>query len=284
MSNDNFQKASYNQTRRLKQAKMQRKIRQSQKRLAQLRILYKVLLILGMLILGYVILKLPQWRLPSNAFDSLNNPALEIVNNRIVPDQKILMALRRNQVPKQPIFLVKTDNLQKSITQLEPVQNVYIRRFWFPARLQIIIIERTPALTISPDINVPPIAFFSADGKLIGREYMPLADDYDTVKIITYGTGDDYRNWDLEKVTDFKKLAMITEAESGEKIEYIDYRNPKDVYIKLPTANVRLGRFSPSSFDKVQRLPSLLPQVKMLNKKVKYIDLRWESSFIKLDE
>jgi len=284
MSNDNFQKASYNQTRRLKQAKMQRKIRQSQKRLTQLRTLYKVGLILGMLILGYVILKLPQWRLPSNAFDSLNSPALEIVNNRIVPSQKILMALRRNQVPKQPIFLVKTDNLQKSITQLEPVQNVYIRRFWFPARLQIIVIERTPALTISPDINVPPIAFFSVDGKLIGREYMPLADDYDTVKIITYGSGDDYRNWDLEKVTDFKKLAMITEAESGEKVEYIDYRNPKDVYIKLPTANVRLGRFSPSSFDKVQRLPSLLPQVKMLNKKVKYIDLRWESSFIKLDE
>ena len=132
------------------------------------------------------------------------------VNNRIVPEQKILMALRRNQVPRQPIFMVKTENLKKSITQLEPVQNVYIRRFWFPARLQIIIIERTPALTISPDINVPPIAFFSADGKLIGREYMPLADDYDTVKIITYGTKDDYRNWDLEKVTDFKKLALIT--------------------------------------------------------------------------
>lgn len=284
MSNEKFQKTSYNQTRRLKQAKLQRKIRQSQKKLAQLRALYQVFLILGMLILGYGILKLPQWRLPSNAFDTIDSPALEIVNNRIVPEQKILMALRRNQVPRQPIFMVKTENLKKSITQLEPVQNVYIRRFWFPARLQIIIIERTPALTISPDINVPPIAFFSADGKLIGREYMPLADDYDTVKIITYGTKDDYRNWDLEKVTDFKKLALITEAESGEKIEYIDYRNPQDVYIKLPTANIRLGRFSPSSFDKVQRLPSLLPQVKMLNKKVKYIDLRWESSFIKLDE
>ena len=204
MSNEKFQKVSYNQTRRLKQAKMQRKVRQSQKRLAQLRILYKVSLIFGMLIFGYVILKLPQWRLPSNAFDSLNSPALEIVNNRIVPSQKILMALRRNQVPKQPIFMVKTDNLKKSITQLEPVQNVYIRRFWFPARLQIIVIERTPALTISPDINVPPIAFFSVDGKLIGREYMPLAEDYETVKIITYGSGDDYRNWGLDKVTDFK--------------------------------------------------------------------------------
>ena len=37
-------------------------------------------------------------------------------------------------------------------------------------------------------------------------------------------------------------------------------------------------------FDKIQRLPSLLPQVKMINKRVKYIDLRWDSNYIKLDE
>ena len=45
----------------------------------------------------------------------------------------------------------------------------------------------------------------------------------------------------------------------------------------------RLG-MNPSIFEKINRLPSLLPQVKMINKKVKYIDLRWESSYIKLDE
>ena len=32
------------------------------------------------------------------------------------------------------------------------------------------------------------------------------------------------------------------------------------------------------------KFPSLLPQVKMLNKTVKYIDLRWDESFLKLDE
>ena len=90
---------------------------------------------------------MPQWRLSPDAFDSLNSSSLEIVNNRLVPSQKILSALRRNQVPTQPIFLVKTDNLKKSITQLEPIQNVYIRRFWFPARLQIIVIDRTPIIT-----------------------------------------------------------------------------------------------------------------------------------------
>ena len=228
---------------------------------------------------------MPQWRMKSNAFDSLNSPALEILNNHIVPEQKILSALRRNQVPRQPIFLVKTEDLKKSITQLEPIQNVYIRRFWFPARLQIIVIERTPIVTISPNLEAQPIAFFSSDGKLIGREYMPLDENYKTVLVITYGSGDDYRNWDINKVKNFKRLSDLVETETGETVEYIDYRNPKDVYVKIQTTSIRLGSMNPSVFNKIGRLPSLLPQVKMINKKVKYIDLRWDvSNYIKLDE
>ena len=282
MSNEEHPR--YHQNRRLQQAKMQRQIRRSQRRLNQLRVLWKLSIILFLLALGFFILKMPQWRLHSNAFDNLGSPALEIVNNRIVPSQKILSALRRNQVPLQPIFMVKTDNLKKSIMQLEPVRDVYIRRFWFPARLEIIIIERTPAVTIAPDIDVPPITFFSTDGKLIGREYMPLSEDFKTVRVITYGSGDDYRNWDKAKVQNFKKLAATVEIDSGETVEYIDYRNPKDVYVKIPTANIRLGSFNAGTFEKIHRIPSLLPQVKMLNKKVKYIDLRWDTNYIKLDE
>jgi cell division septal protein FtsQ len=277
-------KPRYKQNRRLKQAKLQRQIRQSQRRLTRLRAFYKFFLIIGTIALCFFILKMPQWRLPSDTFDSLTSPSLEIVNNRIVPSQKILSALRRNQVPTQPIFLVKTDNLKKSITQLEPIQNVYIRRFWFPARLQIIVIERTPIITIAPNLDVPPIAFFSLDGKLIGREYMPLSDDYETVSVITFGRNDDYRNWDVVKVNDFRKLAQLVEHETGEKVEYIDYREPKDVYIKIPTVNIRLGSLNPGVFDKVQKLPSILPQVKKINKKVKYIDLRWDTNYLKLDE
>lgn len=278
------EKPRYNQNRRLKQAKMQRQIRKSQRRLTRLRFFYKLFIIFGLIFLILFILKMPQWRLKSNAFDSINSSGLEILNNHIVPEQKVLSALRRNQVPLEPIFLVKTDNLKKSITQLEPIQNVYIRRFWFPARLQIIVIERTPIVTISPNIDVPPIAFFSADGKLIGREYIPLDEDYKTVAVITYGSGDDYRNWDVTKVKNFKKLADLIEVKTGETVEYIDYRNPKDVYVKIQTTSIRLGSFNPGVFDKVNRLPSLLPQVKMINKKVKYIDLRWDSNYIKLDE
>ncbi|MBR2430932.1 FtsQ-type POTRA domain-containing protein [bacterium] len=277
-------KPRHSQKRRLKQAKLQRQIRKSQKRLNRLRAFYKFFLIIGLIFLIAYVIKMPQWRLPVDAFDSLENSSLEILNNNIVPEQKILSALRRNQVPTQPIFLVKTDDLKKSITQLEPIQNVYIRRFWFPARLQIIVIERTPLITISPNIESNPVAFFSSDGKLIGREYMPLSDDYNTVRVITYGSGDDYRNWNVQKVKNFRHLADLIEMETGEDVEYIDYRNPKDVYVKIATTSIRFGSLNPGVFDKIGRLSSLLPQVKMINKKVKYIDLRWDSNYFKLDE
>ncbi len=35
---------------------------------------------------------------------------------------------------------------------------------------------------------------------------MPLSEDYKTVLVVTYGTGDDYRNWDVTKVNNFKNL------------------------------------------------------------------------------
>lgn len=281
---EQYKTSRYKQVRRLKQARMQRQIRKSQRRLSKLRAFWKFFVFFVITALCFYILKLPQWRMHSDAFDRLDSPALEIVNNKIVPSQKILSALRRNTVSTKPIFLVETDNLKESIMKLEPVQNVYIRRFWYPARLQIIVVERTPAITISPDINVEPIAFFSSDGKLIGRDYMPLSKEFDAVRVITYGSGDDYRNWDKTKVNNFKKLAAFVEADSGEKVEYIDYRNPKDVYIKIPTVNIRLGSFNAGTFNKIHRIPSLLPQVKMLNKKVRYIDLRWDTNYIKLDE
>lgn len=283
--NENREIAKYStKNRRLKQAKYQRQVRKNQKRLNRLYVLYKLILVFSLILFCYFVVKLPQWRLNPNAFDNLKNQSLEIVNNRIAPSQKVLSALRRNQVPREPIFMVKTDNLKNSILKLEPVQDVYIRRFWFPARLKIIIIERTPILTISPDVNVPPIAYFSTDGKLIGREYLPLDESYKTYLVITYGNTDDYRNWDLKKITEFRKLAELIESETGEKIEYIDYRNPKDVYVKIPTVNIRLGSLNAGVYSKVGRLPTLLPQVRMLNKKVKYIDLRWNSNFLKLAE
>jgi len=283
---DDEQKLSkYAAKRRMEKNRMERQVRQSQMWLKRSRFLARYFMIFLLVVFGYALLKLPQWYLKKDVFNSLDNPSLEILNNKIVPSYKILAALRRTEVPNTPIYRMETDEIKKSIMQIEPVQDVFIRRFWFPARLQIIIQERVPVLTISPKENVAPIAFFAEGGKLIGRDYMPLDKSFKTILVLSYGVrGDDYRNWDNSKIKLVEKIAKAVEESSNEKVEYVDFRTPEDIYVKIKTAKIRLGDVDDTTFERITRIPSILPQVKMLDKKIKYIDLRWkDANYIKLD-
>lgn len=281
---DELKISEYYTHRRLQKNKMERKVRQSQMWLARFRVFLRLVIILLLIFVGYKLVKLPQWYLDANIFNSPNNPSLEIMNNKIVPSSKILSALRKTSIPHVPIYKFETDEIKNNIMNLDPIDDVYVRRFWFPARLQIIVEEKVPVLTISPAENVQPIAFFAKGGTLIGREYMPLSPTFHTVLVLSYGTkGDDYRNWDNEKIKFIDKVAKAVKICSGEDVQYIDFRNPKDIYVKIKTTNIRLGDLHDTVFDRIKRIPSILPQVKMLDKPIKYIDLRWKNTnYIKL--
>lgn len=290
MSDEEIKKINkYNIKRRLKQSKMKRKIRHTQRRIKTFRIILRLILIIGLLYLCYHVIYMKSWRLPSDALSRLNSPALKISNNKIVPSYKILAAIRQIEIDDKAIFLIRTDDIKASILKIEPIQDVYIRRFWFPARLDIIIKERIPSILIAPNEKVQPIAYFTRDGKLIGHEYMPLRVNYKTVKVLAYCTkDDDYRKWDKPKLNFIRKLAKTIEYYSDEDVEYIDLRTPGDVYVKLKSVLLRLGPVDEVNYEetvkKLAKLPSLLPQVKLLDKNIKYLDLRWDKVYyIKLD-
>lgn len=276
--------SQYSVQRRLQKNRMERKVRKSEMWIKRFQILTRLVITVCLFAFSYFLLKLPQWYLNKSVFNSLDNPYLEILNNKIVPSYKILAALRKTEVPNTPIYRFETNEIRQNILQLEPVKNVYIRRFWFPARLQIIVEERVPVITISPAPNVAPIAFFASGGKLIGRDYMPLAKSFKTILVLSYGSrGDDYKKWDSEKIKMIENVAKTVKENSHEEIEYIDLRNSKDVFIKIKTANLRLGELDDTVFERINRIPSILPQVKTLDKKIKYIDLRWKNAnYIKL--
>ena len=272
--------------RRVKINQMQRHVRRSQITLKRVRIFIRLLIVLLLIFAGYKVYKLPQWYLDKGAFNNPHNRALEIVGNRITPTYRIMSILQRTPVPQRPIYLFNTKKLEKELETLDPIKEVYIRRFWFPARLDIIIIERTPILSISPAENVAPIAFFAEGGKFIGREYMPLNPAFKTILVLSYGTkGDDYKEWDAVKIKRIENLAKTLEYYSHEKVKYLDFRNPKDIYAQLQSVKVRIGELNSKTLPRITRITSILPEVKTLNKKVKYIDLRWEDTpYIKLEE
>ena len=54
---------------------------------------------------------------------------------------------------------------------------------------------------------------------------------------------------------------------------------------ELPEVNIRLGEVDETIFNGIKRLPSILPQIVNLDKKIKYLDLRWDNAnYIKLED
>lgn len=238
------------------------------------------------LLLGFVyISRMPQWYLDKKVFTTSSNNSVVILNNSIVKSQKILGLLKASAVPNVPIYMADTSSIEKQIKSLTPVEDVYIRRYAFPARLQIIVKERVPVLTVSPDVKVAPVAAFTKDGKIIGKEFLPLDKKFKTILVLSYGNkGDDYTKWDARKIQQIEKIVKYVETYSKEPVEYMDFRNPFDVYVKIKTVNIRLGKIDETVFKRIERIPSILPQVKLVDSKVKYLDLSWEKvNYLKLE-
>ena len=286
--NENLYESSENLNieRRVKINQMQRNVRRSQLGLKRLHAVLRFVLVCLLIFAAYKVYKLPQWYLNKNIFSSASNNTLKIIGNNITPTYRIISVLRQYPVPQRPIYLFDTKNIKKEIKKLPPVKEVYIKRLWFPARLEIMIVERRPILSISPAPDVAPIAFFAEGGKLIGREYLPLKNVNKTILVLTYGTkGDDYRNWDDVKIRKIENVVLAMEQFSGQTVEYIDMRNPKDIYIKIPEVNVRLGEMNHTAIARIRNISAILPKIKTMEKKIKYFDLRWEDTqYIKLEE
>lgn len=80
-----------------------------------------------------------------------------------------------------------------------------------PARLRVVIDERTPVISITPSQKVDPIAVFTLDGnevKLLEKEFLPLPNAMDTYKIVTY---DDYKRWKPAQIPYIRQLALYLE-------------------------------------------------------------------------
>ena len=267
------------QKRRLKANKIKRQIAANRANLQRLRILLSLIMIILISYFGIKALKLPQWYIDSNKLAKADPAVLKIQGNIITPNYKIINMVRQTQLPYTQIFRLDTSELENNIGQLQPVKKVYVRRYWFPARLIITIEERTAAFLLAPNIESEPNSALSSDGILIDHDYLPFSPNIKAKKLLTYGVRNGHDEvWDKKKVEEILKLTKAMEAYSGLIVKYIDIRNQKDVYIMLDNYLIRFGEINDSAISRAKRIASILPAAKKNTDKLKYIDLRWEDS------
>jgi len=273
-----------NHEKEVKKRLRQRRVRGKQNSLKHVHTFCRFLLGVLMLVGSYYFIKLPQWYVMQDAFTHQDHEVIRTINNSIVPDEKIYTLLTGFEVDGLPVFAMKTDGLKKLLLELPPVEDVYIRRYAFPARIDLIFKERIPVMTILPDIETSPVAYFTQDGTLVGREYAPYITNFHTLNVLSYGNrGDDYHKWKKEQVDVLLRFAKYVETCSKEVVEYIDARNPDDVFVKITSLKLRVGKIDEGVFERVQRLSSILPEIKMMDARIKYVDLRWKDPYLKLE-
>ncbi len=280
MSND------YIVQRRIKHHQLRRKARRSE---IALRRIYKFLRFVFILFIFYSIYRICAtnlWYLPSDIYTNKNSTGIEILGNKIVSKEKIINEMKKIKLERKPLYRINPANIAVEIEKLPPVKRVYVRRFWLPARLVVMVEEVTPAITIAPSEEAPSIAAYAIGGEFIPREYLPLSDEYKVTKILSYGTkGDDYNLWKPEKIETLNKLAKLTELYSGENVKYIDLREPHNAYIQLESVKLKLGEIDESAFERIKSIHDILPEIQSYLEKTKYIDLSWkDSKYLKLEE
>ena len=286
MSNEDIQEdiVIEKHEREAKKRLRQRRVRGKQVHVKRIHTFCRFLLSSLLFIGTYYFIKLPQWYIPQTAFTNSDTNIIKIYNNEIIPSERIYKLMSIYEVEHTPIFALKTDKLKKLLLELPPIDDVYIRRYAFPARLEIIVKERIPVVTISPELNEQPIAYFTQDGTLVGKEYAQFIDKFHTLLIlISSDNKEDYHKWDGNNLNKFLDFAKVVEQYSGEIIEYIDYRNPEDVFVKINTAKLRIGKIDALALKRIKNLPAIIPEIKLMDSKIKYVDLRWEAPYLKLE-
>lgn len=267
----------------VKHRQIERKIRKKRKKLNRLKSFLRSVLLVVLLFLMYEFVKLPQWYLPQDVFKNSDSNKIEIVNNNIVPDTVVFNSLKNISVPKLPIFLMSVKPIKKELFKIPVIKSIYVRRYGFPARIQIILRERVPVAVIKTDLNAKPVAFFTSDGILIAnKNYMGLSNSKSLLTILTTSSKLD-KNWTVKKVNYIEKIVKAIETYSGEKVSYIDMRNPNDVYVRIQKTSIRLGALDSTVFERIKRIYTILPQIKDMDSRIKYIDLSWDKvNYLKL--
>jgi cell division septal protein FtsQ len=274
----------YNNPKNLvKHKRIERKIRKKRKKISRLKAFFRFIVLVVLLFLIYEFFHLSGWYLKPDTFTNPQNN-VEILNNKIVPTYVLQKDLENVKVSNLPIFLVKVKPISKELYKNPVIKRVYVRRYAFPARLQIMVEERMPEVIIKTDLKAKPVSFFTSDGVLImNKPYMSLGNSSSALKILTQYNN--LKSIDTKKIEELKKVVKAVEKYSNEKVEYIDLRKPNDVFVKIHSTSIRLGTLDSTVFERISRIYTILPEITEVDSHVQYIDLSWDKvNYFKLNK
>ena len=112
----------------------------------------------------------------------------------------------------------------------------------------------------------------------MNADLLPKNEKIYPLKVLTTGSNpkDNFINWKEDRINQILELAENAAKFSGEEVEYIDLRDSNNVFIKIKSVLIDLGELDESAYSRLKVIASILPNLNKIDKKIKYVDLRWE--------
>jgi hypothetical protein len=152
--------------------------------------------------------------------------------------------------------------------------------------MQIVIEDKMPILMIASNPTAKPAAFFVEGGTLLSAELLPKNQKLYPLKVLTTGANqsDNFINWKENRINQLLELADKTREYTGEEVEYIDVNDPHNVFIKIKSVLIDIGELDGQAYTRLQSIVYILENLDKIDKKIKYVDLRWDvAKYIKIE-
>jgi cell division septal protein FtsQ len=256
--------------------------------------------------LGFALLWIAMlWELLQSPLWQLDTPRFTLENRHLLTPTQIL-PLIRPWVGK-PLYEVDTGAVARRIQEQFPiVAHVAVRRRLFPARLNILLTEKTPwaelhALPPTEADQEPagsaqkPFAASSTGRELfsnrssVNRPYALVAENsFIPLRGMIYHTRlypghivepvilSPRTRYPARYIDTLRQFTWKARQLSGLHLLWTDARRPDRVSLRFRETTVILGRLDHTAEERLVRLIPLIPKINELHGAIEAVDLRWE--------
>lgn len=197
---------------------------------------------------------------------------IEVRGNSVVAIEQVRGALA-SDVGK-PLYRLDPQRLAGQVRSLEAVRYAFVRRYLLPRpHLVVEVLEEFPWATLATDPGHAPDLVISETGRLI-----PLSQFPSLVKpqFKIYATSD--LRLTRAQVAQWAAWVAYIEAQTGEKVTYLDMRQPQDVRIQDGDLYLKIGSADSTLTRRLARLASLMPALVPFRGRLEYVDLSLDNN------
>jgi cell division septal protein FtsQ len=192
---------------------------------------------------------------------------IQVRGNQVVSVSQVRSEL--SQCAGKPLWKLDPRVLEARLCSLEDVRYAFVRRYIFPRpHLVVEVAEEFPWASFATEPGAAPDAVISETGRMIPISVFP---NIIQPEFKIYGqrslklTANDVSQW--------AGWTAYIAAQTGQKVDYVDMRNPHDIHVQDGEFTLRIGNADTSLTRRLGRLASVVPSLGELRDRLQYIDL-----------